>query len=57
MLQLAKLEARKGSNHLRHWKPERDAVFQDLQWELLKPLAPFLMNLDKPLVTSTDASD
>ena len=57
MLQLARSEARKGSNHPLHWTPERDAAFEHLKRELLKPLAPFLVNHDKPFVIRTDASD
>ena len=57
MLQLSKSEERKGSYHPLHWTPERDTAFKDLKRELLKPLPLFLVNLDKPFVIRTDASN
>ena len=57
MLQLSKSEACKGSNHLLHWTTEQDAAFDNLKLELLKPLAPLLLNAHKPFVIRTDASD
>ena len=54
MLPLSRSESRKGSNHPLHWTPERNPTFEDLKRELLKPLAPFLVN---PFVARTDARD
>ena len=56
MPQLSKSEARKGSDHPLHWTLEQDTAFEDLKRELLKPLALFFMNPDKPFVIRTDAS-
>ena len=49
MPQLSKSEARKGSDHPLHWTLEQDTAFEDLKRELLKPLALFFRNPDKPL--------
>ena len=57
MLQLSKLQVRKGSNHPLHRTSERDAAFKDLKRELLKPLAVFVVNPDSPFVIRTYASD
>ena len=42
MLQLSKPEARKGSNHLLHWTPERDTAFEDLKQEIAQASCPLL---------------
>ena len=57
MPQISKSEARKGSNHPLRWTPERDTALEDLKRELLKPLALFLVNADKPFIIRTDAND
>ena len=57
MLQLSKSEARKGSNHPLHWTLQRDNAFENLKGEMLKLLALFVVNPDKPFVIRTDASD
>ena len=49
--------SKKQAKHPLHWSPEQDAAFLDLKRELLKPLAFFLVNPDKPFVIRTDASD